>query len=640
MSWEVLTMDSRTSFFNTTVFTKSMARFWPLWGAYFGIWLIILPVRLLSSRNYGDSPAVVRHLLLSNATAMGVIMALIFGGLAAMAVWSFLYSSRSACGTACLPLRRESLFFSNVAAGLAPLFAANVLIALLSALAAASTLGAAAFGAAAQWCGAASLTVLFFFGFGTLCAQLTGSVIVMPLVYIVLNFTAYIVETMVRSILSTFVYGYGYGVSGGWNLRWLSPVVGYYDGIGATPVYEEIVRGNEKYESIVDYTFYGWGTIAAYAAVGVVFLALALLLLRARRMETAGEVVAVSPLRPVFRWCMALGCGLVLAAIMHGSLPVYSPAGAFIEMLVFMIVGAFIGWFAARMLLLKSFRAFRGGWAGYGLCCAVILALMLGMRFDLFGYERYVPPEDRIGSVWISANGEYVYLKAPENIARAREIHESIIAHKDDYTRDRMPYAWNYGIYCRIGYGLKDGGDVGRIYNLRYDGDDPQGDVVALQELLNVPEAIAYRKRTEFEFTQENVVYGTVESTLTAVEYGYYNSLFSSPGAVATGTADTADKYYRSSVTLSAEEAWELYSTCLVPDFEDGVLGKVWIVQGEDYARSVYDASISIVAERETADGYIGHDYIRTTPTVDSKRTNAWLEAHGITLHLVGETEY
>lgn len=626
-------MRSKTFFFNTTVFTKSMARFWPVWGAYFGIWLLILPVRLLSYRNYGNSAASVKHLILGNGIPMGVVMALIFGGIAAMAVWSFLYSSRSAYGTACLPLRRESLFFSNSAAGLAPMIAANLLIALLSALAATGRLGAAAaFGAAAEWCGAVSLTLVFFFGFGTLCAFLTGSIIVMPLVYLVLNFTAFVVETLVRSVISTFVFGYGYGMGGNYLFRWFSPAVGYYIAIGTSPIYEEAAQGDEVFETIVDYTFYGWGTIAAYAAVGLVLLALSLLLLRSRRMETAGEVVAVSPLKPVFRWCMALGCGLVLATIMYGATPVYDTAGAFAEMLIFMLIGAFIGWFAARMLLLKSFRVFRSGWAGFGLCCAVILALMLGMRFDLFGYERYVPAEEKIEGVWIAVNGEFVSLEAPENIARAREIHESIIAHKDDYARDSEPNGLYYWIYCRIGYNL-DGGDVERLYTLRYDPEDPGSDAAALQELLNVPEAIAYRKRTEIPFTPETVVYGSVENGVMAVGHSYTYEV----GSLST---ETSTEYMRDSVTLSAEDAWELYSTCIVPDFEDGTLGKVWIIQGEDYARSVYDASVYIVAEREGADGIIEHEYIRTTPTVDSKRTNAWLEAHGVTLGLVSEMEY
>ena len=32
MSWEVRTMQSKTSFFNRTLFRKNLTRFWPLWG--------------------------------------------------------------------------------------------------------------------------------------------------------------------------------------------------------------------------------------------------------------------------------------------------------------------------------------------------------------------------------------------------------------------------------------------------------------------------------------------------------------------------------------------------------------------------------------------------------------------------------
>ena len=32
MSWEVRTMQSKTSCFNGTLFRKNLTRFWPLWG--------------------------------------------------------------------------------------------------------------------------------------------------------------------------------------------------------------------------------------------------------------------------------------------------------------------------------------------------------------------------------------------------------------------------------------------------------------------------------------------------------------------------------------------------------------------------------------------------------------------------------
>ena len=32
MSWEVRTMQSKTSYFNATLFRKNLTWFWPLWG--------------------------------------------------------------------------------------------------------------------------------------------------------------------------------------------------------------------------------------------------------------------------------------------------------------------------------------------------------------------------------------------------------------------------------------------------------------------------------------------------------------------------------------------------------------------------------------------------------------------------------
>ena len=34
-------MRSATSYFNGTLYRKTLARFWPLWGAYFAVWLVM-----------------------------------------------------------------------------------------------------------------------------------------------------------------------------------------------------------------------------------------------------------------------------------------------------------------------------------------------------------------------------------------------------------------------------------------------------------------------------------------------------------------------------------------------------------------------------------------------------------------------
>ena len=127
-------MQSKTSFFNWTHFRKTVCRFWPIWTAYFVIWAFCQPVMIVAERYYLNALRANSHVL-NLAVGFGPVSAFFVSILSVMAVWSFLYSSRSCHGTACLPLRRENLFFSTAAAGIVPLLVANVLIALLTALA-------------------------------------------------------------------------------------------------------------------------------------------------------------------------------------------------------------------------------------------------------------------------------------------------------------------------------------------------------------------------------------------------------------------------------------------------------------------------------------------------------------------------
>ena len=48
MNWEVRTMRSATSCFNSTLYTKTMARFWPLWALHGLIWLFVIPLTLVN----------------------------------------------------------------------------------------------------------------------------------------------------------------------------------------------------------------------------------------------------------------------------------------------------------------------------------------------------------------------------------------------------------------------------------------------------------------------------------------------------------------------------------------------------------------------------------------------------------------
>jgi len=661
-----------------------MTRFWPVWAAYLGIWLLAAAVPIAGRAEILEAyaAAVMRHTLLSTGLYGGIAMSAVFGCFAAMAVWSFLYSARSAHGVAALPIRREGVYLSALAAGIVPLLAANVLAAAIVLLTGAAN-GWTDLGAVAQWLALVSLLNVCFYGFATLCGQLTGNVLVLPAVYAVLNFTAVVVQFLLSEIFGRFVYGYGGGLMG---TGYLSPVVALVRVMGVERLYG--VSPLDESRIPVGAELYGWGLAAIYAGFGLVCMALGLLLFRKRRIETAGDVVAVRALKPVFRWCMALGCGLCFACLLDALLG--GGGATFTRLLIYMLIGAAIGWFAGEMLIRKSFRVFTARrWAGLGLCWLVIVIGMLGMKTDLFGYERYVPAAADVKSVTLRGGGaEGAVLAEPENVEAALALHREII--EDRAAQRELEKQGAEARSCTILYELRDGRTVERDYTVRFT-DTPdlsRGITEDLQDLLNRPEAVANRKQTAFAYTAENVVYGEVQATMTVrecaaaegyedpalfvllhMEYMDYEKVMGmSPdlraelalermrGWSGDRTADLETLYdslwYSYTLSLTAEDAWELYSECVVPDLADGTLGKVWILDDGAYMRNAMEAEIRIEA-RERADrvpqanvpyatvrgdGEYVYDGFWTVPTVDSARVNAWLEARGVALHTAGET--
>jgi ABC-2 type transport system permease protein len=266
------------------------------------MWLVILAVgtgtRIANAYGYSleDMSRFTRYFVLSSSVESGNAMTFLFALFSAMCAFSFMYSPRSANAMAALPVRRERMFTVQALAGLVPLIVANVLVAL-------ATYGVEAYhGVAdaaplAQWVAIVTMQLILYYGLAILCAQLTGNIIVLPILYVVLNFTVFVVELVTRRALEFFVYGVPAGSN---TLTVFSPVVYLWENVTVN-----LPSGTDT----VDYahsTFSGWGVLAIYCVVGVIFAVCALLLFRKKRVETAGDVVAVKALKPCYRRCAVL----------------------------------------------------------------------------------------------------------------------------------------------------------------------------------------------------------------------------------------------------------------------------------------------------------------------------------------------
>ena len=477
MSWEVRTMQSRTSFFNITLFRKNLTRFWPLWGmaSFAGaLFPLALLLQLMRRENFymWNDPLSFTEMYYNVAAYAVPVISLLYAVLCAMMVWSYLYNSRSVGLAHTLPIRREGLFCTNFLSGMAMMLIPYVVIGALCVL-------VSAVGGCFDLKGliVTILTVLglsfFYFASATLVAFITGNVFALPAVYFLLHFLAVLLDWLV----STFAQGFLFGLSSGYTgvVEWLSPTVYLENQVRVNSTYETITTQTSRLTAVSLENFW---LIGVYALVGVVLLVLAWLLYRRRRSESAGDVVAVGWMKPVFRF------GTAALAALLGGIALYElfwrnfQGGQYYDvlpMVVCMLVAGAIGYYAASMLLAKSLKVFRGSWKGMALVAAGCVALCCVLHFDLLGVEDRVPEVSQVKKVHLyTADNNYTFYpeEDAELLEQVRTVHQAIVADKDFILNgnERRLWALDTGdieyVSFDVTYELTNGLEVERNYGL------------------------------------------------------------------------------------------------------------------------------------------------------------------------------
>ena len=202
-------MKSKISFFNPGLFKSTLRRFWPLWIIHFAGWFLFMPmltlINSIGPNKYDDFVFTISESAIFAAPIAAFLMAII----SAMAVFSFMYSSRSTGLVASLPLRRETIFGSVWLGGLAAVIGSNLLIALLTFLFSlgADVSTALALKAICTWLCVYSMQFILFFGIASITAVMTGSIVVLPILYVVFNFFVFGMEAIIRAHFSYLIWG-------------------------------------------------------------------------------------------------------------------------------------------------------------------------------------------------------------------------------------------------------------------------------------------------------------------------------------------------------------------------------------------------------------------------------------------------
>ena len=509
-------MKSRISFFDKTVIRKDITRFLPLWLVYFIGGTLVMLVSTIETRP--------ESLARSMGTYIGLfgIINLVYALLAAQLLFGDLYNFRLCNALHAMPLRRETWFFSHAASGILMSLVPNA-VGILVTLPVLGQYWYAAF----FWLLGMEMHYLFFFGVAVFCVLCTGSRFAGVAIYGIIQFFVLIVQWLLDTIYLPMLYGV---VSDLELMILFCPVAQLttYTN-GEYLLFDWISDGVSSHAEL---RFAGLGDgfvyLAVIMAIGIAFGAVALLMYRRRRLESAGDFMAVDFLKPVFAVIYTLCMGAVFAFL--GEV-----MDAF---LAFLIVGLLLGWFTGQMLLQRTVKVLhKKTLLGLG-ALALAMVVSLGITaLDPMGISRYVPKAEEVKSVSVTNVG-YLEPNAVQ-LEKVLQLHEAIL--KDDQKDNRNTVSMN------IRYTLTDGRHVERSYTVDRDNAaimDP------LSKLATMPETVlGCGEYPDWETFKKRIP--------TVVIYGEYDETIYSDKAAA---------------LLDAIKA----------DCEQGTMGQAWLFHNDD----------------------------------------------------------
>lgn len=464
-------MKSKTSCFNRTIFKKNFTHYWPLWVLWLCYLTLVLPFSLwLSVKQdafiyYGDlSPQERGYEIMHKVIEAGIqpIPIFIAAAVAALAVFYYLYAPRNANMMHSFPVSRLELFTTNYLSGLLFIVIPEV-VTFLSAVLVCMANQLTCIQYLFEWLLYVIGMTFFAYSLAVFVAMFMGQGFAMLACFFILNVLyegcVYIMNRVILSV--------SYGVVEGWHpgkSRVLSPFIYLCDNIY---VFEENEGGH-----ITGLSISGGTLVAVYAATAVLLVAAAYRVYRKRQIETAGDVISIGIIKPIFRWGFAWCSGITLALALTAILTDALNANVFFSLMGGMLVFGFICFFVAEMILRKEFKVFRKKrLKEWGIFAVLSLLFIVLFEVDAFGIVRYIPDKEEIKTVFVDM--DYPVEVSEEQWDTVMDIHRAAVENKKFYLKNSKNETGHY--YTTIVYHLKDGSAVRRRYDLPLGDNLPDG---------------------------------------------------------------------------------------------------------------------------------------------------------------------
>jgi len=515
-------MPLKTSSFNKGIYFFSLKRFWLIAFSFaFLLTLNILDFLGIASDNmHGisvtfDSSGFARSIF-GHSDILAIFTFPFFSLIAALAMFSYIHFQRNTAMIHALPVTRSSLFATHYLAGLTlvllPLLISGTILVVGGLL-----LDIAQIGMALQWILVSVVFLFLFYSFAVFAGMFTGHMAAHALYFYIFNFLAVFLQKVIGVVLSSLSFGYVAPDS--------SPFLVFSPMAYLVECFSDFSYGKGN-----------WLVVACYLLAGLLFTWGARAVYLRRHMETAGDVVSVRIMKPVFKYSVAFCSSALLGNII---VELMNFGRGFAVFIVSYLIGGFIGYFAAEMLLRKTFRVFRNvkGFIAFAL---VMVMLLSAIHFDFFGYETYVPDAEDVEVMYLNAYfDDYVQialkpenynperdgyffirssmdpptrldeemihdlrqlpgvLERPETIEKAVALHRVIARNVSSLDNQGWKDRRYYGssdvqfFQLSIAYRLKNGNIVKRAYYLPYRNDSTGELETALKELVTSDEFIA-----------------------------------------------------------------------------------------------------------------------------------------------------
>lgn len=508
MKWEEQIMRSKISFFNRTIFRKNITHFWPIWVLYSILCIWSMPIySYFNLRNYngaGLTATEQSYMKVINALdgfdlSMSAWVIFIFSISSAVAVFSYLYTSRSVNMIHALPVRREELFVTNYLSGILFMLIPQLVSFLITVFIWFGN-GINHLEYLLQWLGIVTGETFFAYSLGVFCVMLTGNIVAAPAYFVLINYMYKGIWSIWNMVRQALIYGFT-GNSEVYGLG-LVPFEYFREKVGV--VYPE--GAGLKLPTIEGMSCLKW-----YVLAGVIFAVVALIIYRKRQLECAGDMIVISWIKPVVRWFGAILCAGLTGELVQTTFFTEKVlmGKAFPVLLGCWIVVGVLSFFGIEMIIEKQFKIFNKGLVAQCGVLVVLMVLFLGsLEKDVFQLEKQLPKVKDVAEVYVQGSYQR-YITEPEKIKENIKLQKNIIASRDEYQQYfRKYYGKNECNYLMVDmtYITKTGKKQTWSYNLPIDDYYVKEEGSAVKELQE--QEANYEDYMTYYFTEQ---YGNIE---------------------------------------------------------------------------------------------------------------------------------